>query len=125
MGIDFSENLKLRFNTIEATEAVDEHNTNVRKLIAKADEVYLVQPNIGNEVNITFPRLPVTEGYSQSLFLKNRGYYNYIRDYKGEPDFKKLKLFKAPGSFTEFSKLEYEALIHFSDRHDLALIDEQ
>lgn len=125
VGIDFSENLKLRFNTIEATEAVDEHNTNVRKLIAKADEVYLVQPNIGNEVNITFPRLPVTEGYSQSLFLKNRGYYNYIRDYKGKPDFQKLKLFKAAGSFTEFSKLEYEAMIHFSDRDDLALNDEQ
>lgn len=58
----------------------------------------------------------------RTCFLKNRGYYNYIRNYEGEPDFQKLKLFRAAGAFTDFSKYEYEALMDYESQFDLVSV---
>ena len=120
VGIDFTKNRTLAVNYIKPDEAVDGYNTNVTKLLSAVDQNYLVQPNIGDEVVVNFKLSDTTTQLNRTFFLKNRGYYNYIRNYTGEPNFQQLRLFKEAGAFTDFSKYEYEALIDYEDQFDLA-----
>jgi len=119
-GIDFTKNVSLDINYIHPTEAIDGNNQDVTKLLYKADQNYFVQPNIGDEVVVNFKLKDTKPSVNRTFFLKNRGYYNYIRNYEGKPNFTKLKLFKEAGVFTDFSKYEYEALIDYKNQFDLA-----
>ena len=112
-------------NYFEPSQAIDEYNNNVTDLLTKADRKYFVQPDIGNAVEVTFKTHEVPSNLKRSIFLKNRGFYNYIRDYKGIPNFAKLKLFRKAGAFTEYSKYEYEVIMDYVDQFDIALNDEK
>jgi hypothetical protein len=46
-----------------------------------------------------------------SYFLKNRGYYTYVRDYDGIPDFTELQKFRDANTFTRFSENEYHRVL--------------
>ncbi len=118
-GIDFTENLALDVKYINPYEALDGNN-NVTNLLLTSDQNYFVQPNIGDEVVVNFKINESSLDLNRTFFLKNRGYYNYVRNYEGNADFQKLKLFKTPGAFTDFSKYEYEALMDYEDQFDLA-----
>ncbi len=118
-GIDFTENLALDVKYINPYEALDGNN-NVTNLLLTSDQNYFVQPNIGDEVVVNFKINESSLDLNRTFFLKNRGYYNYVRNYAGNADFQKLKLFKKPGAFTDFSKYEYEALMDYEDQFDLA-----
>jgi len=122
-GIDFTENLVLDVNYINPDEAIDGNNNNVTKLISAADQNYFVQPNIGDEVVVNFKISDSKPDVNRTFFLKNRGYYNYIRNYDGVPNFQKLRLFKEAGAFTDFSKYEYEALMDYENQFDVASND--
>lgn len=118
-GIDFTENMTLDINYINPTEALDGNNHNVTKLLSAADKNYFVQPNIGDEVVVNFKIDESLPDLGRTFFLKNRGYYNYIRNYDGEPNFQKLRLFKEVGAFTDFAKYEYDALMDYENQFDL------
>jgi hypothetical protein len=120
-GIDFSENVALDVKYISPYQALDENNENVTQLLSVEDQRYFVQPNIGDKVGVNFKISEPDPDVERSYFLKNRGYYKYIRDYQGDPDFQKLKLFRSAGAFTDFSKYEYEALMDFENQFDVAL----
>lgn len=107
VAIDYSKNLDLEVTAIEPSLAIDHNNKNVTELLKKGDLKYLVQPNIGDEVLVTYKKQISDEKMAQSYFLKNRGYYNYIRDYEGTPDFMALKSFREKNVFTEFSETSY------------------
>ncbi len=124
VGIDYSEQMSIQLNYIDPVLAIDQDNKNVTKLLTKVDKNYFIQPNVGDEVDVTFKFHSENPNLKQSVYLKNRGFYNYIRDYSGEPNFSKLKLFKEPEAFTDFSKYEYEAIMDYSDRFDLTLNNE-
>ena len=109
-AIDYSENLPLEMNYVLPHEAVDHNNKDVTELLTKQDNIYLTQSEIGDVVTVNYELEKGGEGYTRSVFLKNRGYYNYIREYEGEPDFQALKIFREAGSFTDFSMFEYYAL---------------
>lgn len=119
-GIDFTEDLPLDINYINPDEAIDGNNVIVTKRLSAADQNYFVQPNIGDEVIVNFKINDPKPDSNRTFFLKNRGYYSYIRNYTGEPNFQKLKLFREAGAFTDFSKYEYEALMDYEGQFDLA-----
>ena len=79
----------------------------ITKLLQNNDKVYLTQSTIGDEVTVNFDLASTNVSDIYSVFLKNRGYYTYVRDYKGKPNLESLKVFREKGSFTEFSKFEY------------------
>lgn len=106
-AIDYSPNENFKLQLIEPSLATDENNYEVTDLLQKMDLKYLVQPEIGNEVYVTYDVPKVNDHTVQSFFLKNRGYYNYIRDYKGTPDFMTLKPFREKNAFSEFSEKSY------------------
>ncbi|WMI67322.1 hypothetical protein [Mangrovimonas sp. YM274] len=113
VGIDYSKNEELDIAYILPSQAIDGEGKNVREALTTADRNYFTQPNIGDEVTVSFEIEPFSNSLKRTYFLKNRGYYNYIRQYNEEPNFRKLKLFKEAGAFTDFSKYEYEALMNY------------
>lgn len=107
VAIDYSLNINLEPRLIDTSLATDENNYEVTGLLRKADGKYLKQPDIGNEVQLTFEIPAPNEHMTQSAFLKNRGYYNYIRDYKGTPDVNRLRSYKEKNAFSKFSESSY------------------
>jgi hypothetical protein len=113
VGVDFTENVELQTEYINPSEAIDQYGNNVTKLLTEADQKYFAQPEIGDEVVVHFPVKEPKGDLSQSYFLKNRGYYNYIRDYKGIPDIENLKSFREDNKFTKFSEKAYFDFVNF------------
>jgi len=112
IGIDYSENEIVEISYVNPFEAIDENGNDVTSLLSDADQKYLIQPEIGNKVDVTYKLDGINNNnLSRSVFLMNRGYYNYIRDYKGRPDIKLLKSFKEKESFTNFSIQKYDEII--------------
>ncbi|MEH6535232.1 MAG: hypothetical protein V7719_02480 [Psychroserpens sp.] len=114
VGVDFSENLNLSLTYINPVSALDQNENDVTHLLNNRDEKYFVQPNIGDEVTVSFPSTPSIDDLETTVFLKNRGYYNYLRDYKGIPDQQKLESFRDDGAFTIFSEKSYFEFVNFS-----------
>ena len=119
-GIDFTEDVALDIKCINPTTAIDGNNKDVTKLLMAEDQNYFIQPNIGDEVVVSFKTSESKPDTNKTFFLKNRGYYNYIRNYDSEPNFQKLKLFKEAGAFTDFSMYEYDALMNYENQFILA-----
>ena len=107
VGIDYSKNIDMKPIYISPSNAIDQYGNDVTLLLNKPDENYFSQPNIGDEAIVNFQVAPCNENQEKSIFLHNRGYYNYIRDYKGVPDIDKLKSFKEKNTFTRFSEDTY------------------
>ena len=120
VGIDFTKNIDLELEYINPSVALDQYGNDVTDLLNKTDENYFVQPNIGDEVIVNFPIKELNGELNHSVFLKNRGYYNYIRDYNGIPDFEKLKSFKENGAFTNFSEEAYFDFVNNINSNQLA-----
>ena len=121
VGINYSENIPLNVNYIAPYEAIDQNNQVVTKLLTTEDNVYFTQSEIGEEVTVNFNLKNVSISSSHSVFLKNKGYYNYIRDFKGEPNLEALKIFRKEGSFTDFSMLEYYAIMGIENSEYLTM----
>jgi hypothetical protein len=107
VALDFSEDIHLEPQYVKPHLAIDENGKNVTGLVDKEDKNYLIQPNIGNEVILRYHVKLPKNGDSQSIFLLNRGYYEYVRNYSGIPNFAKLKTFKEKGALSKYSKEEY------------------
>lgn len=119
-AMDFSENSPVEISIIQPTRAYDENLNDVKSLLQTADNSYFIQPEIGNVATIYFEATKsVQKGFEKTLFLKNRGYYEYIRDYNGIPNFVALQSFKEKGVFTQFSKEEYYSFIARPNMLDL------
>ncbi len=112
VGIDYSKNSPITVTQIDPFSAFDENGKDVTELISKADNEYLIQPEIGNEVVVKYKVNQNKGDLNTTVFLKNRGFYNYIRNYEGRPDYSLLKSFQNDGSFTEFSTHKYHEILN-------------
>ncbi|MFZ4401197.1 MAG: hypothetical protein ACOYO1_14255 [Bacteroidales bacterium] len=121
IAIDFSENLKVNTSLLSPSSAIDEKGNEVASLLSKNDDKYLIQADVGNEVVIKYPVIQSKKDFMQTVFLHNRGYYEYIRDYKGKPDLLYLNTFKKKGSFVKFSKLYYNKYIESNNFYETAI----
>ncbi|MDO8896732.1 MAG: hypothetical protein Q7V19_03710 [Bacteroidales bacterium] len=110
-ALDFSDTVDVQISQLSPTSATDEKGNDVTDLLTTTDRNYLYQPDVGNEVVITYAAPAPNEGRAQTVFLHSRGYYEYIRDYKNKPDLSYLKSFRKEGAFTRFSKNHYNKLV--------------
>lgn len=111
LGIDYSENKTVNVNYFSPESAKDHNGIDVTDLITEKDKDYFVQSEIGDEAIISFKLEGIQKTPSHSVFLQNRGYYRYIRDYEGEPNMAALRTFRNEGALSDFSKYEYFALM--------------
>lgn len=119
-GMDFSKNQNIKQTNLKPSSATDENGNNVTSLLSEKDKKYLVQPSIGNEVILNFAAVKPSPNSKQSFFFKTNGYYEYIRDYKGSPNFAKLKTFREKGALNGYSIELYKDFV--SDSKNLSLI---
>jgi len=121
-AMDFSENIPVSITHLPPSSSFDEKGNEVSSLIASTDNKYLIQPEVGNEVIIKYVAPTIKNNDNvQSFFLHSRGYYEYIRDYKGKPNLIYLSSFRNKGAFTRFSKVHYYEFVNSKDFLETAL----
>jgi hypothetical protein len=110
-AIDFSSDVVTLSTELQLQNAIDENGTDVSQLLAQTDALYLVQPQPGSSVQLTFhlPQLKKEKMYD--VFLHTRGYYEHVRDYEGLPNKNYLMTFKQEGAFIDFAKMLYDKVI--------------
>ncbi len=113
-AMDFTENIPVKVDRLLPESAIDEKGLEVSATLKASDKQYLVQTEAGNEVIVNYRASTSAAGYQYSSFLHSRGYYEYIRDYKNEPDISYLLSFRKEGAFARFSKEKY--LMFASDK---------
>lgn len=107
VALDQTTNPELNISVLKPHAAIDENGKDVTSLLSSEDKKYLVQPNPDNVVTVSYKAPVLKKGMKRTIYLKNRGYYEYIRNYTGNPDFAKLKTFREPGRLSDYSEEEY------------------
>ncbi len=110
-AIDYSKDEVIAYTFPELKSANDENGNDVSQLLEKTDVLYLVQPQPGNCVQLTYQLPNLKNEHRYDLFLHTRGYYEHVRDYKGLPNRNYLMTFKQEGAFIDFSKMLYDKVI--------------
>jgi len=107
VGLDFSDSKNYKLLETPPISAVDQNGNVVTELLSNVDQDYLLQETIGDIVEVQFSAEPQLKGRKYTHFLKNRGYYNYIRNYSEKPNFPWLKSFREKDAFSKFSETSY------------------
>jgi hypothetical protein len=103
-AMDFTPNLTTSNYTVPVTSAMDQNSIDVSYELQYDDEKYYHQPHIGDQALLTFDVPEQIEGTKRSVVLHSKGYYEILKDAKGEPDLAYLNSFRKPGAFSKFSK---------------------
>ncbi|MBW6497141.1 MAG: hypothetical protein K0B09_02005 [Bacteroidales bacterium] len=104
-GIDYSENVAVTKHVVPIQSAINQLGGDVTHLLAADDDLYYVQPEIGDEAVVKFV-LPAMTDESRSIILHSKGHYQVIREPSGRPDRQYLQSFREPGQFNRFT-IEY------------------
>jgi hypothetical protein len=75
VGLDFSAVTPVRVHRIPLTSAVNEKGEEVTALLRADDDLYYVQPNIGERAVLTFSVPEPAEGWDRSTVLHSKGHY--------------------------------------------------
>jgi len=110
VAIDYSEDVPLQKIRVLPYSATDNYQRDVGALLEKPDQKYLTQSEVGDWVEIRY-QSPPRQAEARTVFIRNKGFYTYKRDFEGSPDFAELKKFRNPGHFTSFSEAQFNALV--------------
>ncbi len=124
-AMDFTKNIPVKVDRLLPESAIDEKGFEVSASLKASDKQYLEQPEPGNEVIVNYRASNSAVGYQYSSFLHSRGYYEYIRDYKNEPDISYLLSFRKEGAFAHFSKEKYLMFVSDEDMITNALTNDK
>ena len=106
IGFDLSENQPTSVTKLAPTTAIDDMGKEVVKQLLISDQVYFTQEQ-GGRLQVQFPATSENPEMDRTVYVKNRGYYNYVRDYKGIPDVDYLKSFEQKEAFTKFAYTQF------------------
>jgi len=119
LALDCSADLPVQVYSVPAADAVDESRGDVAALLRADDDLYYVQPEVGEYALLAFPAPEPAEGLARSTVLHTKGHYEIIRDPQGKPNRKLLSSFRKRGRFIAFSKelflRYYEAMVCRAD----------
>jgi len=108
LAVDYTEDLPVEVKEIEAIKAIDYKGQDVREILAKNDNNYLIMPNIGDRAELIFESPPRVDGMDRSVILKASGYYDIHLEAKGEPQTGIAeKFFTEPGFVVQYAFKEY------------------
>ena len=101
VGLDLDQTSVAPAKRMALTKATDETGKSVKDLLLNDDELYYVQPDIGNQAMLSFPVPEQSAG--RTLVLHSKGYYDIKMDPKGVPKMKALKEIRKTGDFNKYS----------------------
>jgi hypothetical protein len=101
-GLSLNEEMELHMVTLPLLSGIDEENQDIRDVLLSDDEMYYVQPEIGNEASLIF-KAPDLQGKDRTIVLHSKGYYQIKQDPKGAPKLKALKEIRKSGNFNRYS----------------------
>jgi hypothetical protein len=110
-GMDFTEEDAFSVQKLSPFKATDEGGKDVSALLQKEDGHSLAQPDIGNVATLVY-KTDVLSGpdETQTYFLKTKGYYEHIRNFKTKPDAAFLRQFKKPNAFPVYGMGLYKKI---------------
>jgi hypothetical protein len=109
VGLDLDQTSVNPVKNLALTKATDENGKSVMDLLLQDDELYYVQPDIGNQAMLIFP-VPEQSG-GRTLVLHSKGHYDIKMDPSGAPKVKALKEIRKTGNFNKYSnRLMHEML---------------
>ncbi len=120
-AIDFSEDRPFDIAKLKPISAFDQNDRDVASLLESGDGQYLVQPEVGDQVEVRFASPQKNPEKMRATFLVNKGYYNYIRNYEGIPDLERLKKFRNMNTFTRYSENAYKEIMAIDRPENAAL----
>jgi hypothetical protein len=102
-AMDFTDKNAFSLEKLSPVKATDEGGKDVVALLQKEDGLHLEQPQIGNVATLVY-KTNVLPGLNetQTFFLKTKGYYEHIRDFKNKPDVAFLQQFTKPNAFPKY-----------------------
>ena len=107
-AMSFAVNTSSKIQKILPFKAITQDGEDVSSLLLQADGQYHIQDKIGQAVEVSFKAPNLEAGYKRTFFIQSKGYYNYIRDYSGIPNFTELMQFRKPGYFPRFSETQFK-----------------
>ncbi len=122
-AMDFSKDCNVQATVLKPRAALDENGQDVTSLIRYDDNLYLVQPEVGNRADITYS--PVTAAniqFTETIILHTKGYYERIADYTNRPNWFKLISFIGSHSFSKYSWKFYQQIREQNEEMDLTEI---
>jgi len=108
-GLSLDQDAPLPARIVQLSSALDENENSVVEELVSDDDLYYVQPEIGNEAELSF-QAPALTG-ERTIILHSKGYYDIIQDPSGAPRVRALKEIRKTGNFNKYSnKLMQEML---------------
>ena len=108
LAVDYTNQIAIQTAELEAVEARDHNNKDMRNLINRTDDRYLVMPNIGDSTELIFEAPPLSEGMDRTCFIKAGGYYDIHLDSSGKPQAALLdRIHNEPGFAAHYSLQKY------------------
>ncbi|MGD8536235.1 MAG: hypothetical protein PVF66_10345 [Candidatus Aminicenantes bacterium] len=108
LAVDYAEDLPIQIKEIDAAEAIDHEGQDLREILAKKDNHFLIMPNIGDSAELTFNSPPRLYGLDRSFILKASGYYDIHLDSKRESLPAIIERFlREPGFAIQYSLQKY------------------
>ena len=101
VGLDLDQTPVAPAKKLQLSKALDENGKNVKDALTEDDELYYVQPDIGNEAFLSFPVPELSSG--RTLVLHSKGHYDIKMDPEGAPKIKALKEIRKTGNFNKYS----------------------
>ncbi len=109
-AVDFSEDMPIAVQNIQPVSVLDTQGKDVSALLTASDHAYYIMPDQGSELTFTYPGIARQQNDRQSFFFHGSGYYDLIRDYKGDPNMTFIKTIEKPGAFELFSSTQFNEL---------------
>ncbi|WP_228850587.1 hypothetical protein [Aegicerativicinus sediminis] len=110
-AMSFDANSEAIIHKIAPSLAITNIGKDVTNSLLKADNEYHIQDEIGQSVEVSFKAPKQNPDLERSFFVQSQGYYTYIRDYEGIPNFTELVQFRKPGYFPRFSEMQYNETV--------------
>ena len=106
--VDYTENQNLKIHELSVLNAFDKKGLDVREKLIALDDNYLIMPNKGDQVEVTYMAPPKEEGWERSIILKAVGYYDIHLQKDSQPQYDVLEKFHSEPGFTiKFALKEY------------------
>lgn len=85
-ALDASPDIEIPVQRVAAKAARSDDGVDLVASLAADDDLYYVQPEIGDQAEVTFDVPAQAEGTERSIFLASRGWYRLHLESEGEPD---------------------------------------